>query len=348
MIYLVKMTPLEPYAFGTEQNAEYIGAEGTGKGTYFVRSKAEPEQTTILGMLRYMILEDQGLLKADFSYTPEERAKMKQCIGADSFSFSSLQKQDFGLIHEVSPLFLIDEGGHYYVKNPFHNKGEKGYTPLALSGECIETSDGMICLPVKGEYDAKKGHASGYYNLADGTVHKDLFASVIVTGNRKNGRDDQGEDSFFKRELQCLKEGFAFAVYVEADRLPARTVAYMGQKRSAFLVTTEVVLANDLAERVTAAFAGQADSWEYALSDLVVSGDMHYDSFAIVEGKRLQNLETVYDEKRHARRLRRCRKQYHLIRSGSVFHEHCPLDLTNENYRQIGYNQIVRLGGKQG
>ena len=32
MQYLVKMTPLEPYCFGTDQSAPYIGAENGGKG----------------------------------------------------------------------------------------------------------------------------------------------------------------------------------------------------------------------------------------------------------------------------------------------------------------------------
>ena len=49
MQYLVKMTPLEPYCFGTDQSAPYISAENGGKGTYFIRSKALPEQTTLLG-----------------------------------------------------------------------------------------------------------------------------------------------------------------------------------------------------------------------------------------------------------------------------------------------------------
>ena len=68
MQYLVKMTPLEPYCFGTDQSAPYIGAENGGKGTYFIRSKALPEQTTLLGTLRCMILESQGLLKENFDY----------------------------------------------------------------------------------------------------------------------------------------------------------------------------------------------------------------------------------------------------------------------------------------
>lgn len=346
MNYLVKMTPLEPYAFGTDKTAAYAGADIIGKSTYFVRSKDVPEQTTILGMLRYIILEDQGLLKADYGYTPEEKERMENCIGPSSFQFSSAEKQDFGFIHRISPLFLTDGEDHIYIRNPFHNKNEKGYSPMIMGETAIETSSGALRLPAKGEYNAKNGYGRGYYRLADGLVHDGLFQSVMVTGSRKNRREAGDEDCFFKRELKCLKEGFSFAVYVEADRLPADTIAYMGQKRSAFRVTAQEAEGENLTEKVETAFAGETERWDYALSDLVAEGSARCSSFSIVEEKHLQNLETVYDEKRHARRLRRSKRQYNLIRSGSVFYGKCPLNISNENCRQIGYNYIVGLGGK--
>lgn len=346
MNYLVKMTPLEPYAFGSDKTAAYAGADITGKSTYFVRSKDVPEQTTILGMLRYIILEEQGLLKSDYSYTPQEKELMRKCIGPSSFQFSSAEKQDFGLIHSISPLFLIDGQDHVYIRNPFHNKGKNSYQPMVMDEAVIETSAGEIRLPANGEYDAKEGHGAGYYDLADGTVHEDLFQSVMVTGNRKNGRGVNDDDCFFKRELKCLKEGFSFAVYVEADNLPSDTIAYMGQKRSAFRVTVREAEGEKLTEKVETAFAKGAERWEYALSDLVAEGPVYCSRFSIVEEKHLQNLETVYDEKQHARRLRRSRRQYNMIQSGSVFYGECPLNISNENCRQIGYNYIVRLGGR--
>ena len=48
MKYLVKMTPLEQYAFGDDQGFKYPGEKGTGKESYLVRSRELPEQTTIL------------------------------------------------------------------------------------------------------------------------------------------------------------------------------------------------------------------------------------------------------------------------------------------------------------
>lgn len=348
MNYLVKIRPLEPYAFGTDKMSAYIGAERTGEGTYLVLSKNVPEQTTILGMLRYITIEAEGLLKNDYSYTTDERAKMKACIGPDSFQFSAPKKQDFGLIHQVSPLFILNPQGHICIRNPFHNKGQRGYHPMQLADEVIETSAGMLRLPEAGEYIAKDGYGSGYYNLTDGMIYDsgELFDSRIVTGNRKNGKESSSEDCFFKRELKILKEGFMFGVYVDAEHLPDRTIAYMGQKRSAFMIMAEKTADKSLDEQVRDAFKGTGEAWDYALSDLVVSGDINCHTFAIIEEKKLQNLETIYDEKRQARRLRRSERQYNLIQSGSVFNGRCPLDLSNENCKQIGYNHIVRLGGE--
>lgn len=346
MNYFVKMTPLEPYAFGTDQNFKYAGVEGTGKETYFVPSRNMPEQTTILGMLRYLILKNEGILRSDFQYTEEERAKMKECIGPESFSFAASEKQDFGYIKKISPVFLTDGQENHYIRNPFHNSSETGFRAMELEETPFETSAGEIRLPGKAEYNAKTGHGEGFYNLEEGTVKKNLFHTMLLTGNRKNGREDSGEDSFFKREAVRLESGFSFAVYVDATRLPGRDICYMGQKKSAFLVTAKEVEGNLLASRVEQAFAKEAQVWEYALSDLVVSGELRYDTFCIVEEKSIRNLETNHREKNYIRKIKKSKNQYNLIQSGSVFFKRCPLKLDNENCRQIGYNQIVRLGGR--
>lgn len=85
MQYLVKMTPLEPYCFGTDQSAPYIGAENGGKGTYFIRSKALPEQTTLLGTLRCMILESQGLLKENFDIHQKNVSRWRHALARRVF-----------------------------------------------------------------------------------------------------------------------------------------------------------------------------------------------------------------------------------------------------------------------
>lgn len=348
MQYRVKMAPLEPYCFGTDQSAPYIGAENSGKATYFIKSKELPEQTTLLGALRYMILEGQGLLKGNFDYTPEDRQRMAECIGPESFRFISEKKQDFGYIKEVSPLFIISPEGHICIRNPFNNKADAGYEPIKMTESTFETSEGTIHLPMQDEYNAKEGYASGYYDLSTGQIHKDLFKRIITTGNRKNRRSDQTskDDCFYKRELICLKEKFAFGLYVTADKLPERAVIYMGQRKSAFLVSTEISSDLPLTKQVEDAFAECSGKWQYALSDLMVDAAWQTKDFFIAEEKQLRNLETVYHEKKHVGRLRKSRQRFNFVQNGSVFYGSDRPAMSNENSRQIGYNYIVQLGGK--
>lgn len=347
MKYLVKMTPLEPYSFGTDQGFEYPGEKKTGKESYFVRSKEIPEQTTILGLLRYLVLQNQGLLKTDFTYTDDERRKMEECIGAESFSFEKDSVQDFGYIQSISPVFLVNKENQIYIRNPFHNKAKNNYKPMQME-EGFETSAGVISLPKKGEFDAKEWYASGYYNLTTGIIKEnhDLFDKKIITGNRKNEKNGSDDDSYFKRELITLNREYSFAVFTEAKELPKKTIGYMGKKKSAFLVEAEEVDDINLIGMVESAFSGDSEVWYYALSDLVVDKALMYNEFCIVEEKTLRNLETVHKEDNHLRKLKKSEIRYHLIQSGSVFYKECSVKPQNENCKKIGYNHLVHLGGK--
>lgn len=358
MKYLVTMTPLEPYAFGTDRNFKFEGVDQEKeKGTYFILSNEMPEQTTILGMLRYLMISGEKELLWP-NYNPEEsKEKLKEYIGLKSFSFQSKEVQDFGYIKEVSPVFLKDEKGDYYIKNPFHNKAEKGYTPMRLSEDRIKTSAGEIFLPLEGEYNAKNGYGSGYYNLSDGTITHDMFRSVIVTGNRKNDGKGNDKEGFFKRELKILKEKVSFAVYVEAEEgklpLDKDKIVYMGQKKSAFKVKIEKV--EDVAgiqKKVEEHFKGKEGKWYYALSDLIPEEDIRYETFCIVEEKQHRNLETIAGEKGYKERLKKSEVRYNMLQSGSVFFNEIPSALRNtasesyKNCKKIGYNHIVQLGGE--
>lgn len=270
MRYLIKMTPLEPYTFGTEQGDRYAGQQETGKESYLVTSGYEPSQTTVLGMLRYLLLKESGILNTDFQYSKKEKEKMKVLIGEKSFCFYPEEKdreKGFGVIESVSPLFMMketDQGDDILIKNPFCNKSAKGYEPMKL-GKAFRTSQGTIRLPevsfrkntVK-EYDAKDGYGSGYLCMteqpsADNKIKEiklevvnssEIFMSEYRVSVRISDMDEQKEErGFFKRQVIRMKDGYSFAVVVELPDsrkkyLPSQAICYMGTKRSAFLVNS--------------------------------------------------------------------------------------------------------------
>lgn len=364
MYYRVDMRPLEPYTFGTEQGSKFKGEMKTGKESYIIASGVIPEQTTILGALRYIVLKHKGLLKHDFCYSEEEKKRMKELIGESSFSFQFPKetKQSFGAIKKLSPLFLINRSfgskPEIYIKNPFHNKSSVGYEPMNLTEEVFETSYGRICLPcvrkgseISPEYDAKNGHGEGYIRLSDKSMApEDLFSRYLQTGNRTDYDGQDNKEGFFKRETVSLKDDFEFSVYAAAEEgsFPVETIAFMGRKRSAFRFKFTQVdeQACDIEAKVKKAFSGEAGCWYYALSDLYLEEVPDYKYFAIVEEKSIRNLETRINETRYVKKRRKSNTQFHLIESGSVFYGHMDLNLENKNIKNIGYNAVVCLGGK--
>ena len=69
--YLIKLRPLTHYYFGGEQ--------GLGSGdsrNYLVKSRLWPQQTTLLGLVRYVILREQGLLAQNWEESPQRSRKI--------------------------------------------------------------------------------------------------------------------------------------------------------------------------------------------------------------------------------------------------------------------------------
>lgn len=354
--YFVRMTPLEPFTFGGEKGFAFE-ENGAGDGrsavnsSYYQDSKEIPEQTTIIGMLRYIILQNEGIAKKFSEYTREDRERSAQMIGAKSFSFES-ETFDMGKLKSVSPVFIVNgekdyKKADYYIRNPFNNRGDKRYQPFQMSETPVRTSHGNIKLPV--DYTTKTWLQTGYLNIGNATNVKaeykeSLFESQVYTGNRKNG--DKDEDGFFKREAKRFKEdGFAFAVFVECEDgiLPDKIIAGMGLKKSAFLVESISVQKNDLEERIQNALA-EGDTWYYALSDLMPEDEWD-NTFSIIGKKQIRNLNTNMAENHYRSAIKRGKKQYNLIEAGSVFYEKKPV-LENENLRDAGYNWIVKIGGR--
>lgn len=346
--YLVTFRPLGPFAFGTEQNFKFEGVGAKGKVSYYVRTSPIPEQTTLLGSLRYAVLAGENCINSSFAYTPEEKARIQELVGQASFDFNQTD-QSFGRIKSLSPLFLINDQNEYIVKNPVNNTSNQGVKAIEL-GEEILTSQGLLSLPQAGQYDGKAGMASGYINLQTGQVYSDLFQSFTMVGNRKNDGLGDKEEGFFKQEVHCIKEGFKFAVMVEAEDFPAEVTVRMGQEGSPFVVEAKEIDENDLEKKVKSQFEKIASSspWYYALSDLIVS-QVENKGFCMINKKSIRNITTDYSKAGRKQALSRSMVQQNMVAAGSVYYDHknvSQINFANQNHKQIGYNYLIKIGGE--
>ena len=226
--YLITLTPQEPWFFGGERVFKHPDASRpkTKTAGYYIRSQETPSQTTLFGALRYLMLEQKK--QGNWRLSQDDEAR----IGPVSYDLTG-QKQDFGKIKGISPLYLMDSIGFFYIPAPMdHRDGSSAYRPFT-DYKYFETNHGRRCYPVG--YDEKRAFDGGWLRLGRDTVtiHTDLFESVEQVGVNL----DASQDGFFKRECMRFKQnGFCFAFFAELDldEPPKDQLVFLGQGRRAF------------------------------------------------------------------------------------------------------------------
>ena len=253
--YLIKLTPLDKFFFGQKKNF------GDDNANYFVYSSLFPQQTTLLGLLRYQLLQIAGEeIFKDNKIQDEHKAG--ELIGKQSFSPFVKDKLQFGIIQSLSPVFIIDKKNkdEYFrpVGRRFQKENEKApYNLLHLSCQAG-------CPPIFGEYKPKKGLASCWLSSKSHTLlnEEDFFTKDERIGIRKDYEGATNDDAFFcqryyrfknfkkvveDEEAKVCKQppvrehDFCFAVLLETHRdikheeLNKRIV-YLGGERQPFLM----------------------------------------------------------------------------------------------------------------
>lgn len=347
--YLIKLTPLEPYFFGGEQNFAYGQVSRDVKQSYFIKSLNTPSQTTLLGALRYAVLAVENALITDYK-SAEQKETANRLVGEKSFSFS--EKRNYGAIDSISPLFIID-GDDYYVPTPMNHKAsESCYAPLNI-GACgkvrMSSGNGLYAE----DYSAKEGCGGGWTKL-DGSLEilndEEIFSSIVKVGinaHRTDGKLDNKE-SYFKKEYKNLEKGsFAFFAKTEpsvGDKLCDGITVFLGQNKSAFKLCAEK-RSNDLFDKIASAFSGKSNiSFCYAAGDCYIE-NTPADMF-IAQSQLFRHLTTNSDS-RFYYRINKSENLYRLIKAGAVFYTESDEFVQNENCIKAGMNTLVHIGGKK-
>ncbi len=253
--YLIKLTPLDKFFFGQKKTF------GDDNANYFVYSSLFPQQTTLLGLLRYQLLQIAGEeIFKDNKIQDEHKAG--ELIGKQSFSPFVEEELQFGIIESLSSVFIIDkmnEDEHFLpVGRRFQKENEKApYNLLHLSCQAG-------CPPIFGEYKPKKGLASCWLSSNGTTLlnEEDFFIKDERIGIRKDYEGATNDDAFscqryyrfknFKKvvedeEAKVCKQppvrvhDFCFATVLETEKaiehekLNGRIV-YLGGERQPFLM----------------------------------------------------------------------------------------------------------------
>jgi len=314
MRYLVTLKPLEPFFFGGDRT---FGALGDENSNYLVHSRPFPQQTALLGMIRKEILIQSGLLtkKRRGEWIDEDKkGEAKELVGETKFTFN--QAQDFGVLKDISSIFLLKDGERFIKKVNTDNHPYK---------------DGVL-----ENYNPKEDIYDNFVSVeGSGTLKfNDIFMAVEQIGIKKGG----GDNAFFKKTSYLLKDKFSFAFYIESDFELNSSYVTLGAETSTFKM--QITPTDEKLEYV------DKNGYLILLSDAYIDIPMKkHCIFAITSEITFRYLENEF---KGQNRTFKKSKNIFLYEKGSVFIEPTQElidNLNNQNLQKIGLN-IYTIGEK--
>lgn len=217
--YFITLTPLDWFFFGGEKTL------GSGdKADYLARSNKLPQQTAVLGMLRYQLLKQKGWLKDASGVSKAKPDEIKDLIGVGSFSMQK-QNVNFGKINKISPIVLYKE--ELFIPMPLDKGQNVSFEDAKVSLNDVKKSKLIKC----DGFDHKRyKNYDKWISKQLEKVSSEIFESKMQIGITKNG----GDDAFYKQGVLRLKDGFKFAFYAEIDEDLKSDIVFLGAQQSCF------------------------------------------------------------------------------------------------------------------
>jgi CRISPR type III-B/RAMP module-associated protein Cmr3 len=208
--YRIELTPLDNFFFGGEITF------GEGKEpNYFARSNRFPQQTSLLGMLRFEVLKTKKLLPV----TDINKEDVSKIIGDKGFRFEeNTTSFKFGIIQSISPAFIFKKENSVkqdYMVAPFDcgYKVDFETSRVYLSGKQKKNLINCDNFNHK-DYKTKRFLGIDKY---DEIFESEIFKSHVKTGintlkNRETGND---EKCLYRQEFIRMDKGYGFVFYAE-------------------------------------------------------------------------------------------------------------------------------------
>lgn len=332
-----------------------VNGKDTDFTSYIIRSNKFPQQTSLLGMLRFLVLRNDKDVFDSSTLDITNRDKANALIGTKSFETSG-NKGSFGVIESISPCFIQlkveDDKWETLSLVPKDANLKVDFsesTKAVLNGVEVE-------IP-QTDYNPKEYHETSYKTKGSNQTIKEseIFVEDINNGiNRDIHTGKTDDNALFKQVSYRLKEGFRFAFYAEVD-LDKITeyngqVVFVGADNSQFVIgiseceQQEEETKGNTVTLLSPAYLTQEDfaSARFAITDTI--------PFKCMKTK----TETVRSyNKRYEKNVMEYSKKLSLYATGSVFYFNSESDastFTNNlkahaDFYQIGYNhyQVTNL-----
>lgn len=362
--YLITLAPTGKFFFGGDMTFQVGNNEKSEHNkqysSYIIKSGHFPQQTSLLGMLRFLILSNSPAFDK-IKQEIQDKAVAKTLIGSNSFKVNNDTCNSFGKINSLSPCILqMSEDGENWSSYlpPIADYGLTIDFSQSLSNvtvnSALKESKKKQVPSVKG-YNPKERQQQQYIptsGIAE-IEQSDIFTEDQRIGINKDYSGKTKDASFYKqisyrfgKKENCRVYRFAFMADIDLDLSGMKKIVSIGGDSSQFVLE---VLAEDIVLQYPQQNNYDCFSKVILLSDSYISeAEVDNSIFAISDTKPFRFLQTsVYTKSYNILSQSVVRsKRINLYKAGSVFyfenteaHENFVTALKNkEDFRQIGYN----------
>lgn len=247
--YLVKLTPTGKFFFGGDMRFGVNGNEGKFS-SYIIETSKMPQQTSLLGMMRFLLLsKDETLFDVKKNCIKENASKesLEALIGASGFSVNENKDANnkFGKIKSLGPCCVYEDGKRYYPA-PI----DKGFSSInwdadkvvtaTINGKEVQLPELKIMEDGEEKLFTGKHYLSSFFmaispeniNVKKDLVYissgklmindylyseNELFIKDSRIGIDKCYEGKSQTKAFYKQISYRLKDGFCFAFDVKVD-----------------------------------------------------------------------------------------------------------------------------------
>lgn len=353
--YLVKLIPIGKFFFGGDMQFGINGKDGEFS-SYIIESSKMPQQTSLLGMMRFLLLSNNPDLFDIKDNCIKKDVSVDSWIGKSGFSVNSDKSTNkYGKILSLGPCCVYGNGKRYYrapLDKGFSSVSWEKPVSVVINGKTLQLPELKVMNEGKEEPFIGKHYLSPYFMAVpsnDKMKEEDLFIKDIRIGIDKDYEGKSQESAFYKQISYRLKEGFCFAFDVEVnDDIELRD--YNGQLVNLGADASTFVF--EAIENSTVEDTRMSGLSVVLLSDAYISEDcevrysinqMRPFRFLSTENRSDNSYYRVNGGKNAAKRSSR----FELYQAGSVFYfedeeqrkNFCAVLKSREDFNQIGYNK---------
>lgn len=372
--YLVKLTPTGKFFFGGDMR---FGTAGKDEefSSYIIESSMMPQQTSLLGMMRFLLLSNNSDLFDRMNNCIKKDVSVDAWIGKSGFSVKSDKStNEYGKFLSLGPCCVYGNGKRYYrapLDKGFSSVHWEKPVPAIINGKEVQLPELKVTNEDKEEPFTGKHYLSSYFmamepaciNVREDMVHiasgklviKDylyaedkLFHKDVRIGIDKDYEGKSQKSAFYKQISYRLEKGFCFAFDVEVnDDIELRD--YNGQLVNLGADASTFVF--EAIENSTVEDTRMSGLSVVLLSDAYISEDCEV-RYSINQMRPFRFLSTENKSDNSYYRVNgkdaaERSERYELYQAGSVFYfadkeqmyKFCAVLESRKDFNQIGYNK---------